>query len=143
MTNTVHTQSSHNVFERQSHTANGQQPRSGVGQDNPTTPRDRTASHQPASPQELIRPPLYPKRKDIPRPGRPRKGKTHPTTLHLSPRVKAELERRAQAEGLSVSATGAALLEYAIRQDIQTQQSALLDTIIEKAIAKHMRSYST
>ena len=41
-----------------------------------------------------------------------------------------------------MSATGAALLEYAIRQDIQTQHGALLEAIIEKAIAKHMRSYS-
>src|SRR5205814_946622 len=105
MVNTTHTQSWHNVFERRVHTANGQQPRSGVGQDNPTPPRARTASPQPASPKKIIRPPLYSMSKDIPHRGRPRRAKTHPTTLHLSPRVKAELERRAAAEGLSVSAT--------------------------------------
>src|SRR5947207_5233393 len=104
MVNNEPVQLSQNVFQQQPYSANGQQPRSGVGQDNPTPPRARTASPQPASPKKIIRPPLYSMSKDIPHRGRPRRAKTHPTTLHLSPRVKAELERRAAAEGLSVSA---------------------------------------
>src|SRR5581483_11265339 len=56
---------------------------------------------------------------------------------------KAELERLAEREGLSVSSTGAAFLEQALQRHLHTQHEALLDTIIEKAIGKHMRSYST
>ena len=44
MVNTAHTQSEQNVFERQRHTTNGQQPRRGVWQDNPTPHAARTAT---------------------------------------------------------------------------------------------------
>lgn len=142
MVNTVHTQSAHNVFERRRNAANAQQPRSGVGQDNPTPPRARTASPQPAPHKTVMRPQAmntYPPRSQN-RPTATRKT-TH-LTLWVKPIVKAELQRIAEQEGVSVSATGAALLEYAVQQDIHTQHGALLDAIIEKAIAKHMRSYS-
>src|SRR5207249_12167716 len=68
---------------------------------------------------------------------------TRHTTLHLKPRVRAELERVADMEGLSVSATGAAIIEKWLVQNIQTQYATLLETIIDKSIGKHMRSYST
>ena len=45
-------------------------------------------------------------------------------------------------EGLSVSATGAAIIEKWLVQNIQTQYATLLETIIDKSIGKHMRSYS-
>ena len=57
--------------------------------------------------------------------------------------MKAELARIAESEGVSVSRAGGAFLEHALQQDIHTQHGALLDTIIDKAIRKHMRSYST
>jgi len=69
--------------------------------------------------------------------------KTVHLTLWVKPVVKAELERIAETEGLSVSATGAAFLENALQQNLHSQHTALLDPIIEKAIGKHMRSYST
>src|SRR5205823_5342581 len=62
--------------------------------------------------------------------------------LWVRPGVKAELQRVAKREGLSVSAAGEALLENALHQDIHTQHGALLDTIIDTAIGKHMRAYS-
>src|SRR5438067_13808640 len=142
MVNTVHTQSEHNVFARQRHTANGQQPRSGVWQDNPTPHRARTASPQPAPPKKAMRPQQMnsnPSRSQ----NRPSaKRKTVHLTLWVKPVVKSELERIAESEGLSVSATGAAFLEHALQQDIHTQHGALLESIINKAIAKQMRSYS-
>ena len=52
-------------------------------------------------------------------------------------------QRIAQQEGLSVSSVGAAFLEKAIQADIHTQHGALLETIINKAIRKQMRSYSS
>src|SRR5216683_3460155 len=67
---------------------------------------------------------------------------TRHTTLHLKLRVRAELERKAKEEGLSVSATGASILEWFFEQSISMQHAATLETVIEKSIGKHMRSYS-
>ena len=64
-------------------------------------------------------------------------------TSWVKPLVKAELERIAEREGLSVSAIRAALLEKCYCKDIDMQYGTLLQPIIEKAIGKHMRSYST
>jgi hypothetical protein len=52
------------------------------------------------------------------------------------------LQRLAEQEGISVSATGGALLEKALQQHIDMHYSALLQPIIEQAICKQMRSYS-
>ncbi len=67
---------------------------------------------------------------------------TRHTTLHLKLRVRAELERKANEEGLSVSSTGAAILEWFFTQSISTQHAATLETAIDKSIRKHMLSYS-
>ena len=64
-------------------------------------------------------------------------------TLWVKPLVKAELKRRAEQAGLSLSATGAAFLEKAVQSDIDMQYGTLLQPVIERAIATHMRSYST
>ena len=64
-------------------------------------------------------------------------------TLWVDPVVKAHLERLALQEGLSVSAAGAAFLRRALQQNVDLQYSALLQPIIEHAIAKQMRSIST
>jgi hypothetical protein len=53
------------------------------------------------------------------------------------------LQRIAELEGISVSAAGAALLEHSLRQSVYSQHAALLDPIIDKAIGKHLRCYST
>jgi hypothetical protein len=62
--------------------------------------------------------------------------------LWLQPIVKAELQRLAEQEGLSVSATGAALLEAAIRQKLHIQQGVLLQPIIKTAIHEAMQGIS-
>lgn len=71
------------------------------------------------------------------------KRKTVHLALWVKPGVKAEIERIAASNGLSISKTGAAFLEKAIQRDIHTQHEALLEPIIEQAIRKHMRSIST
>ncbi len=142
MVNTVHTHLSQNVFARQSSVANRQQPRSGVGQDNPTPNRARAASPQPAPPSITLRPQQVNTNSSRSQKRPITNRQTIHTTLHLKPRVRAELERVAHLKNLSVSTTGAALIEWALQQDLETQQGALLETIIEKAIGKHMRSYS-
>jgi len=70
------------------------------------------------------------------------KRQTRHTTLHLKLRVRAELERKAKEQNLSISATGAAFLEWALQQSMYAQNAALLETIIAKSIGKHIRSYS-
>jgi hypothetical protein len=63
------------------------------------------------------------------------------TTIHLHPLVRAELERRAAAEFLSVSRVGASLLETAIRQDIHSQYNSLLQPMLKQIIREELRSF--
>jgi hypothetical protein len=58
----------------------------------------------------------------------------------VEPVVKAELQRLAAQEGLTVSAAGAALLKQAMQNNVNMQYSALLTPIIEAAIDKRMRA---
>ena len=143
MMNTAHTQSSQSVFERQRHLANGQQPRRGVWQDNPTPRAARTASTQPAPPKKAMRPQEMNSNRHRSQNRPTAKRKTVHLTLWVKPVVKSELERIAESEGVSVSKAGGALLEQAIQQNVDMQYSALLQPIIEQAIAKQMRSYSS
>jgi hypothetical protein len=143
MTNTDHTQSEQHVFTRQSSTANGQQLLRSVRQDNPTPPRERIASTQPASHETIMRTHgtetnahrtqkrLHPKRKTI------------AVTFWMSPVERAQLQQVAQRKGLSVSLTGRAFVVHMLQEQLATQQGALLETIIDKSIGKHMRAYST
>lgn len=71
------------------------------------------------------------------------KRRTVHITLWVKPVVKAELKRVAEAEGLSVSSTGGAFLEEAIRQKLHVQHAVLLQPIIEQAIRRQMRTIST
>ena len=63
--------------------------------------------------------------------------------LWVNPIVKAEVQRQAELTGLSVSATGAALLEEILRQKLHVQQAATLETVLEKIIAKANLSLAT
>src|SRR5205823_3239673 len=60
-------------------------------------------------------------------------------TLWVKQSVKAELERRAKMERLSISKVGGSLLEEAIRQSIHAQYATLMQPIIETTIRKQMR----
>jgi len=64
-------------------------------------------------------------------------------TVWMKPELKAELKRLADAEGLSVSKSGAALLEEAVRQKLHIQHAVLLQPIIEQAITRRMAAIST
>jgi hypothetical protein len=73
----------------------------------------------------------------------PRSPRTHtrprrkePFTLHVDPLLKAEVKRQAEIEGLSASATGTALLEWALRQKLHLQQAATLETALETIITR-------
>ena len=142
MPNTSPTQLLPNSLPRRVQRPEAQQLHRSVWQDNPAPPRARTATPQPASPSQAQRSrqlqTKHPRTSTRPT----RKRKTVQLVVWVKPVVKAELQRLAEAEGLSVSATGAALLENALQDNLHTQHAVLLDPIIEKAIGKHMRAYS-
>jgi hypothetical protein len=62
-------------------------------------------------------------------------------TIWLKPSVKAEIQRIAQTEGLSVSQTGRAGLEEWVRQKLHIQHAVLIQPIIETAIRNELRRY--
>src|SRR6266702_3442038 len=64
-------------------------------------------------------------------------------TTWVKPSVKAELQRIAQAEGLTVSRTGAAALEEWLSRRSHIQHRGIFQPMIEQAIAKEMRAYSS
>ncbi len=70
----------------------------------------------------------------------PRSRQTAKVTLWVKPVVKAELQRRAERGGLSLSATGAAFLEKALQADIDMQYGTLLEPIIARTITRHLSS---
>jgi hypothetical protein len=142
MVNTAHTQLSQNSVPRRIQQQQRVTTLRSVWQDNPTTPRDRAATPQPASPLHKNRPTPFDTDTKTTHPGRPKQGKSRPTTIHLQPRVRAELERKAREEGLSVSATAAAILEWFFTQRLYEQHTATLDSAIDKAIGRHLRAYS-
>jgi hypothetical protein len=72
---------------------------------------------------------------------------SHRQTVQLSlwvkPPVKAEVQRIAQTEQVSVSKVGGTFLEEALRQRLSTQHAILLQPIVEQAISKRMNMLST
>jgi hypothetical protein len=132
-----------NLFQRQPKPGPARQPRGGVWQDNTTPHNARAASPQAAPHQNPARPQVAQTKNTQTQNRTSTSRKTVHLTLWVNPRVKAELERLAELEGLSTSATGAGLLESALQQSISSQHGALLDPIINKAIGRHMRAYSS
>jgi hypothetical protein len=131
-----------NVFPLQSNVAAGEAGKRFGGQDKARISSARTATGQPAAVSRTSRAkPLHPNST------RTTNGNTAKTTavhldLWVSPIVKAELQRLAAQEGLSMSATGAALLEAAIRQKLHIQQGVLIAPIIKQAIRDQMQGIS-
>ncbi len=73
----------------------------------------------------------------------PAKRQTIQLTLWVKPGVKAELLRIAQAEGVTASRTGAAALEEWLAHRSHIQHRGIFQPMIEQAIAKEMRAYSS
>ena len=71
------------------------------------------------------------------------KHRTVQLTLWTNPIVKAEIQRRAKREGVSVSAVGAAFLEKALQHNIDLEYGALIRPIIESAIKTNLHVMST
>src|SRR5437016_9671726 len=73
----------------------------------------------------------------------PAKRQTVKLTLWVKPAVKHEFQRIAEAEGLTMSRTGAAALEEWLARLSHIQHRGIFQPMIEQAIAKEMRAYSS
>jgi hypothetical protein len=128
------------VFPLQSNEAAGNAQSVAVRQDKARFARARAGTRQPAPRKYPLRAqPLNTtatRSKNKPKPKR----KTVQLTLWIEPIVKRELQRVAQAEGLTVSKTGAAVLKQALQHNVDMHYSQLLTPIIEAAIDKRMQA---
>jgi hypothetical protein len=70
------------------------------------------------------------------------KSRTEHLNVWVNPLVKSHLQRLAEQEGLSLSATTAAFLERSLQAHVDLQYSALLEPIIKSAIRKEMQGVS-
>src|SRR5918996_2402106 len=135
-------QSERFVFPLQSNVAAAEAGNAAVRQDKARIASARTGTPQPAAVTHTPR--AKPLRPNSTRSTNRNVAKT--TTVHLdlwvSPIVKAELQRLAAQEGLSISATGAALLAGAIRQKLHIQQGVLIAPIIKQAVRDQMQGIS-
>jgi hypothetical protein len=140
MSNNEKHQSSKNIFSHQPNGVLSETPNASVRQDKGRISSARTGTQQPAPHEKPLRPhPLSngaTRSKNKPKPKR----QTVHLTIWVDPIVKAELQRIAKAEGLTVSKTGSAFLEQALQNNVDMHYSALLTPIIETAIDKRMRS---
>jgi len=73
----------------------------------------------------------------------PAKRQTEHFTIHPKKGVKAEYQRIAQAEGLTPSRVGAAALEDWLARRSHIEHRGIFQPMIEHAIAKEMRAYSS
>lgn len=73
----------------------------------------------------------------------PAKRQTVKLTTWVKPSVKHELQRIAEAESLSLSRTGAAALEDWLAKRLDIQYAGILEPIIQRALAKGMRAFSS
>jgi hypothetical protein len=130
------------IFSKQHYLATEGRPLGGVGQDKGAPERVRRDSSQPVPrlAAERTRQPGG----SVARSQKPnRKRKLDRVTIWVEREVKAEVDRIARQEGLSVSATGAAFLREAVRQKLHVQHAVLLQPIIEQAIRRQMGALST
>jgi hypothetical protein len=131
-----------NIFSLQSNGAVAETLDASVRQDKARISSAREASPQPAVVNHTSRAqPLNPNSTRSTN-GNIAKAKTVHLDLWVNPIVKAELQRIAGQEGLSMSATGAALLEAAIRQKLHIQQGVLLEPLVKQAIRTQMQGIS-
>jgi hypothetical protein len=131
-----------NIFSLQSNGAAGDAGRRFGEQDKARIASARVPSGQPAAVKTGTRAkPMHPNGTRTTN-GNVAKIRAVHLDLWVNPIVKAELQRIAEQEGLSMSATGAALLEAAIRQKLHIQHGVLLQPIIKTAIHEAMQGIS-
>jgi hypothetical protein len=132
-----------NIFQQQPKVVVADAGDAAVRQDKTALPRGHAATPQPEPHATAAR--------SHPLNNNPQRSKKHGSsrrkTVHLvlwvKPIVKAELQRIAEREGLSMSRAGGTLLSRALQQRIDMQYHTFLTPVIETAIKKEIRSFST
>jgi hypothetical protein len=143
MPNTKLPQTAQNVFSQRQNGGFVPPAQQGVGQDKRAFASARHTSRQPAPDKKPLRAPQVKHKRIRSQINFIMHQKAAKVTTWVKPGVKAELERIAAEQGLSVSATSAALLEEAVRQKLHVQHAVLLQPIIEQAIRQQMKGIST
>jgi hypothetical protein len=131
-----------NVFPLRSNGAAGGAGDAAVRQDKARIASARTGTRQPAPVKRVIRAEGLNPPRTRSKPANVQKTTTVHLDLWVQPIVKEELQRLAKQEGLTMSATGAALLEAAIRQKLNLKQGVLLQPIVKTAIREQMQGLS-
>src|SRR4051795_11692224 len=143
MSNTLKHRIIQKIFQQQHKPTTGKTSHAGVGQDKTALSRDRTASSQVAPRPDLLRSESLNNRSQRTTPLNRGKKRTVELSLWVDPVVKDEIARRAKRNGLSISATGGALLKRALQQSIDMEYGALLEPIIREEIRRSMSSFAT
>jgi hypothetical protein len=118
-----------------------QRPRRGVRQDKGVLTNDRPASPQPAPGQNGSRSLGTPTKNVCSQTRFVHKHKTVPLPLHVDPLLKAEIQRIAEAEGLSVSQVGATGLGEWVHQRLHDQHEDVLYPVLRQLIRDEPRAF--
>ncbi len=141
MVSKILTQSPRNVFQHQPHPSNRLRPRGGVWQDKSAEESDRAATRQPAallnsSRSRGLRTEMFRSNKlDYTR------AKLVPMTSHVHPLIRAEAERIADHEGLSLSQIGSTAIEELVRKKLHKQQESLLFPTLTQWLRNELRKF--
>jgi hypothetical protein len=130
------------IFSQQSNGAVTETARRFGGQDKTALTRGSPAMPQPQPLQTPARSqPLNTKPTGAKKHGSAKRKTVH-LVLWVKPIVKAELQRIADREGISMSRAGDAFLSRALQQSIDIQYHSFLTPVIETAIKKEIRAFS-
>jgi hypothetical protein len=129
-----------NIFQSQENPRKTKNAHENVRQDKRAETRARLASGQPAPSHIPMR--AQPLRTKTPRTKnrQEHKRRTVQLTLWVSPIEKAEIQRRAERENLSLSTVGAALLRKGLQTDLDLQYGALLEPVFASLLDRRMSS---
>jgi hypothetical protein len=125
----------------QSAFTHAQRPRRGVRQDKGVLTNDRPASPQPAPGQNGSRSLGTPTKNVCSQTRFVHKHKTVPLPLHVDPLLKAEIQRIAEAESLSVSQVGATGLGEWVHQRLHDHHESLLYPVLRQLIRDELRAF--
>ena len=138
MPNNLHPQSQQNIYINQEKTAKNEDAHGDVRQDKSAKTSERSASQQPALSD-------IPMRSEPLKTNTPRSQNKHiatgpkvPLTLWVYPIEKAEAERRAKREKITLSEAGAAFFRKGMQADLDLQYGALLTPVFENTLKRYM-----
>jgi hypothetical protein len=136
-------QSAKNVFQNQTNSFSQTLTHGDVVQDKVRTSSVRPATRQPVTVTKRTRTDVSGTKTPRSQNSPIRKKQRVLAGLWVKPRVKAELQRIVQTEGISLSSVGSALLEEALQHSLSAKYAPLLEPIIRNEIQQQMRGISS